>query len=236
MILKFNIIKYLFFSDYFLVIARFIYQYSIIVFRWTTLLFSKNKEVLFSNITHITKPIFKDELIDIKLNLENVLWIECHFNNPRKLYRTKNISNDFFISYFPNDSIPIEQIQKLIYTGDYIKTTDNHIKFWNKFNDDDKIYIIARGFNKRRYEFEIELTAKNKIDINSIKLKNKEIISLKKQHQVFKNAYRKIVSLNPNNKVKLNLNTVELTQIKNLTFSNNKPNLSITPFIKSNYL
>ncbi len=234
--MKFDFLKYLFFSDYFLVIARSISQYSIILLRWTILLFSKNKEISFGNITHTTKPVFKNQLIEIKLDLENILWIECHFNIPRKLYRTKNISNDFIISYSPNDSISIEQIQKLIYIGDYIKTIDNHIKLWNKFNDDDRIYIIARGFNKRRYEFDIELKATNKIDISPIKLKNKEINSLKKQDEIFKNANRNRLSLSSKNKLEVNINTIELTQIRNFKFASKNLKSNITPFIKSNYL
>lgn len=231
-----SVSKYLFFSDYFLVIARTISQYSTILFRWIITLFSKNKKISSNYIRLLTKPIFKDQLIELDLDLENVLWIECHFNNPRKLYRTKNINNDFIISYSPNDSIADEQIQKLIYIGDYIKTTDNHIKFWNKFNDDDKIYIIARGFNKRRCYFEIELNAVNKIDINSLILNNKDVISLKKQNEIFRNAHWKNVYIDSNNKLEVNINTIELTQIKNLKFSNKNPNLNITPFIKSNYL
>ena len=199
-------------------------------------MFSKNKEISFGNITHITKPVFKNQLIEIKLDLENILWIECHFSIPRKLYRTKNISNDFIISYSPNDSISIEQIHKLIYIGDYIKTTDNHMQFWNKFNDDDKIYIIARGFNKRRCDFEIELKASNRIDINSIKLKNKEFLSFKKQDEIFKNANWNNIILSSKNKLGVNINTIELTLIKNFKFASKNLKSNITPFIKSNYL
>jgi hypothetical protein len=227
-------IKYLFFSEYFLTAFNGVRFFCIVFFKWVKLLPFKSKQITPVTFNSNTKSLFNGQIIELSWNIENALWYELKFKNERKFYTPKFSGIDYKISFGSDEDLKAEDMDRWRYSGTTIKTIDNSIKLFNKFNLNDEIEltIVGRNFKKKFVKFEVSselvlISEPKALIAKKINLAFNSILTSKNKSRCLNFSERKI-----------ELTQIEKydTQINQILKNRNKLSFAINPFIKQNYL
>jgi len=224
-----QLIKYLFFSDYFLVIKNYVSQYLTITCRWFVLLFSKDKEIELVSLKIKTQNLVGLTKNQLSFEFKKVLFFELKFRNQQKIFISNNSLNSFSIR--PNNSLDFNN-NKWTFYGNKIKSCDSFFNIYSSLNINDTLIVTAYGFGKRVFREEYLLSDKYIITENPISLNNHNLSLV-----INKISFTLQELISTSTKIS-KLSTKKLFFVTNFKFENTKHDKKLLikniPFIKVN--